>query len=313
MEKRKLGITDFEITRIGFGSWAIGGGDWAFGWGPQDDSKAIAAIQRGIELGMNWIDTAAVYGLGHSEELVAESVAGMKDKPYIFTKCGLVWDKSRRVRNHLKAESIQRECEDSLRRLKVDQIDLYQVHWPNPDPDIENGWEEMARLKEEGLVKYIGVSNFNVQQMKRAQKIAPVSTLQPPYSLLFRNVEDDILPFCQKNNIGVIVYSPMASGLLTGTMSKERVDNFPVDDWRRKNPIFHEPELSKNLAVADKLKKVGIKYGRSAGETAIAWTLRRPEVTAAIVGARSPEQVDGIIGAMDYYLTDEDITTIEKM
>lgn len=206
METKRLGITDFDITRIGFGSWAIGGGGWAFGWGPQDDSKAIAAMQCGIELGMNWIDTAAVYGLGHSEELVAEAVTGMSNKPYIFTKCGLIWDKSRNVSNHIKAESIRKECEDSLKRLKVDQIDLYQIHWPKPDQDIENAWEEMARLKEEGLVKYIGVSNFNVQQMQRAQKIAPISTLQPPYSLLFRNVEDEILPYCQKNNIGVIVY-----------------------------------------------------------------------------------------------------------
>jgi aryl-alcohol dehydrogenase-like predicted oxidoreductase len=313
LEKRKLGNTNYDITIIGFGSWAIGGGKWAFGWGPQDDRHAIEAIHKSLELGVNWIDTAAVYGLGHSEMLIAQALSGMSNKPYVFTKCGLVWDENRHVTNRIKAASIRKECEDSLRRLKVDVIDLYQMHWPNPNSDIEEGWEEMARLKEEGKVKYIGVSNYNVEQMRRALKIAPISTLQPPYSLLSREVENDILPFCHANGIGVIVYSPMASGLLTGTMTSERIMNFPEDDWRKHSPKFLEPQLSFNLEIAAKLKEIASKYGRSAGEAAIAWVLRNPAVTAAIVGGRSAEQVEGIIGAADLALSEEDIEEIESM
>ncbi len=287
-----------KITRIGFGAWAIGGGNWAFGWGPQDDAEAIAAIKRAVEVGMNWIDTAAVYGLGHSEELVGKAVKGMSNKPYIFTKCGLVWDENRKTSQNLKADSIRKECENSLRRLDVDVIDLYQVHWPVED-DIEEAWEMMAQLKAEGKVRWIGISNYNIEQMKKCRAIAPVSSLQPPYSLINREYEKEILPWCLEQNIGVIVYSPMGSGLLTGTMTKERIEAMPADDWRRKSPYFNEPMLSKNLELADKLKSIGQKHGYSAGEVAIAWTLKNPAVTAAIVGGRSAAQVDGICRAAE--------------
>jgi aryl-alcohol dehydrogenase-like predicted oxidoreductase len=296
METRQFGNTDMKITRIGFGAWAIGGGNWAFGWGPQDDSEAIAAIKRAVEVGMNWIDTAAVYGLGHSEELVGKAVKGMNNKPYIFTKCGLVWDENRKTGQNLKADSIRKECEASLRRMDIDVIDLYQVHWP-VEEDIEEAWEMMAQLQAEGKVRWIGVSNYNIGQMKKCQAIAPVSSLQPPYSLINREYEKEVLPWCLEQNIGVIVYSPMGSGLLTGTMTKERIEAMPADDWRRKSPYFNEPMLSKNLALAEKLKAIGQKQGYSAGEVAIAWTLQNPAVTAAIVGGRSAEQVDGICRA----------------
>lgn len=302
MQTKQLGNTDMHITRIGFGAWAIGGGNWAFGWGPQDDNEAIAAIKRSVEVGMNWIDTAAVYGLGHSEELVGKAIKGMDQKPYIFTKCGLVWDENRKTGQNLKGDSIRKECENSLRRLGVDVIDLYQVHWP-VEEDIEEAWEMMARLKEEGKVRWIGVSNYNVSQLKKCQAIAPVSSLQPPYSLISRDYEKEILPYCLEQNIGVIVYSPMGSGLLTGTMTKERIEAMPSDDWRKKSPYFNEPMLSKNLALADKLKDIGQKQGRSAGEVAIAWTLQNPAVTAAIVGGRSAAQVDGICRADEVMLT----------
>lgn len=309
METRKFGNTDMDITRIGFGAWAIGGGNWAYGWGPQDDNEAIEAIKRAVEVGMNWIDTAAVYGLGHSEELTGKAIRGMAKKPYIFTKCGLVWDEKRKTGQSLKRDSIRKECEASLRRLDVDVIDLYQVHWP-VEADIEEAWDTMAKLKEEGKVRYIGVSNYNVSQLKKCQAIAPVSSLQPPYSLISRDYEKEILPYCLEQNIGVIVYSPMGSGLLTGTMTKERIDAMPADDWRRNNPWFQEPMLSKNLALAEKLKTIGRKHNRSAGEVAIAWTLTNPAVTAAIVGGRSAAQVDGICRATDFELSKEDIEFI---
>lgn len=309
METRQFGNTDMQITRIGFGAWAIGGGNWAFGWGPQDDGEAIAAMHRAVENGMNWIDTAAVYGLGHSEELVAKAFKGMKTKPWIFTKCGLVWDDKRKTSQNLKAASIRQECEASLRRLGVDVIDLYQIHWP-VEADIEEAWEMMATLRQEGKVRFIGVSNFNVAQMKKCQAIAPVSSLQPPYSLLNREYEKEILPFCLENNIGVIVYSPMGSGLLTGTMTRERIAAMPSDDWRRNSPYFNEPALTKNLALAEKLGEIGKKYGRSAGEVAIAWTVMNPAVTAAIVGGRSAAQVDGISRGWDFQLTKEEVAVI---
>lgn len=309
METTSFGNTDMKITRIGFGAWAIGGGNWAYGWGPQDDGEAIAAIKRAVEAGMNWIDTAAVYGLGHSEELVGKAIKGMATRPYIFTKCGLVWDENRKTSQNLKAGSIRKECEASLRRLDVEVIDLYQVHWP-VEEDIEEAWEMMAKLKEEGKVRWIGVSNYNVAQMKTCQAIAPVSSLQPPYSLINRDYEQEILPFCLENNIGVIVYSPMGSGLLTGAMTRERIDAFPSDDWRKKSPNFNEPALTKHLGLADKLGEIGKKYGRSAGEVAIAWTLRNPAVTAAIVGGRSAAQVDGIRKAWDFQMTAEEVKEI---
>jgi aryl-alcohol dehydrogenase-like predicted oxidoreductase len=313
MEKRQLGNTDMQITPIGFGTWAIGGGGWKFGWGPQDDKQSIEAINRAIDLGMNWIDTAAVYGLGHAEEVVEQALRGRSDKPYIFTKCSLVWDDQRNISNNQRASSIRREVEDSLRRLKVDVIDLYQVHWPFPDEQIEEGWTTMAELKEEGKVRHIGVSNYNVEQMRRAQAIAPIATQQPPYSLIKRDIEGAILDYCAANNIGVIVYAPMQSGLLTGKMTPERVANMPEDDWRRSSPDFQEPQLSKNLKLVDLLRDIGNRHGRSPGEVAIAWTLRQPAVTGAIVGGRNAEQVDGIIGAGEFRLSKDEIDEIESL
>jgi len=314
LRRVEFGKTGMEITPVGFGSWAIGGSGWAAAWGPQDDEEAIGAIRRAVELGMNWIDTAAVYGLGHSEELVARALKGIPeaDRPYVFTKCSLVWDENGEVGNSLKADSVKRECEDSLRRLQTDVIDLYQVHWPNPDAEIEEGWQALAELKEEGKVRHIGVSNFDVSQMERANGIAPVETLQPPYNMLNREVEDGILPYCQENDIGVIVYSPMRSGLLTGKMTKERAGSLPSDDWRRNSDDFNEPKLSKNLELVELLTEIGSRHGRSPGEVAIAWTLRHPAVTAAIVGGRRPDQVDGIIGAADFRLSENEIEEIEN-
>jgi aryl-alcohol dehydrogenase-like predicted oxidoreductase len=306
MEKRQLGNTDLLISRIGFGAWAIGGGDWSYGWGPGDDEAAIGAIRHAAEVGMNWIDTAAVYGLGHSEELIAAALSGMNTRPYIFTKCGLVWDSSRRTRQNIKGDSIRKECEASLRRLKVDVIDLYQIHWP-VDEDIEEAWEMMAQLKDEGKVLYIGVSNFSAEQIRRCQSIAPVSSLQPPYSLISRDYEAEILPFCLNQAIGVIVYSPMGSGLLSGTMTRERIATLPVDDWRRKHPDFNEPALSKHLDLVENLKDIGKTHHCSAGEVAIAWTLQNPAVTAAIVGGRTEWQVEGIRNAPEVKLTDEEM------
>lgn len=312
MQTRRLGTTDMYLTPIGFGSWAIGGGNWAYGWGPQDDGAAVAAIERAIGLGMNWIDTAAVYGLGHSEELVAKALEGMDRKPYVFTKCSLVWNERRRIGSCLKADSIRRECEQSLKRLDVDAIDLYQIHWPNPEPDLEEGWQAMASLKEDGLVRHIGVSNFNVEQLQRIMHIAPVESLQPPYSMLRPAVEKDILPFCAEHGIGVIVYSPMLSGMLTGAMTRQRVENFPPDDWRRENREFQEPRLSANLELVELLRGIGKPHGRSPGEVAIAWTLRHPAVTGAIVGGRSALQVEGIAGASEFRLSGEEIASINR-
>ena len=310
MEAKQFGNTDMKITRIGFGAWAIGGGNWEYAWGPQDDNESIEAIKRSVEVGMNWIDTAAVYGLGHSEEIVGRAIKGMSDRPYIFTKCGLVWDETRLPGQNLQAASIRKECEASLRRLGVDVIDLYQIHWPK-DGAIAGAWEMMATLQSEGKVRYIGVSNFSIAQMKICQAIAPVSSLQPPYSLISRDYEKETLPFCKDNNIGVIVYSPMGAGLLTGTMTRERIAAMPADDWRKNNASFNEPALSKNLALADRLKAFGARKGFSAGEVAIAWTLANPAVTAAIVGGRSAAQVDGICRANELKLTKEEIAEIE--
>jgi aryl-alcohol dehydrogenase-like predicted oxidoreductase len=271
----------------------------------------VGAIRRAVELGINWIDTAAVYGLGHSEELVARALKGISERPYVFTKCSLVWDESGEVHNVLKKDSVKRECEESLRRLQTDVIDLYQIHWPNPEEDIEEGWEALAELKEEGKVRHIGVSNFDVSQMERTQKIAPVETLQPPYNMLNRGVEEEILPYCAEQDIGVIVYSPMRSGLLTGKMTRERVRSLPSDDWRRNSSDFQEPRLSKNLELVKLLEKIGREHGSSPGEVAIAWTLRHPAVTAAIVGGRRPDQVDGIIGAAGFRLGEDELDRIE--
>ncbi|MDQ3799811.1 MAG: aldo/keto reductase [Acidobacteriota bacterium] len=318
MEKRTLGNSDLEITPIGFGAWAIGGGDWVFGWGAQEDADSIAAIEHAVASGINWIDTAAVYGLGRSEEVVGRALKniGSANRPYVFTKCSLIWNENREVSHNLKADSIRREVEDSLKRLDGETIDLYQIHWAtwSPDgdaPDIEEGWQTLKELKDEGKVREIGVSNFNVEQLERIGKIAPVTSLQPPYSMLRRGIEDEILPYAKRSNIGVIVYSPMQSGLLTGKMTRERIANMPPDDWRRNNKEFNEPNLSRNLALADLLGEIGARHGLTAGEVAIAWTLRHEAVTGAIVGARNPKQIDGIIGAGDFRLSDEEIAEIE--
>lgn len=311
MHTRQFGKTDMQITPIGIGAWAIGGGNWEFGWGSQDDTQSIATIKRGLELGINWIDTAAVYGLGHSEEIVGKAIKG-REKPYIFTKCSLVWDDRRKVSNSLDANSIQRECEASLKRLGIDTIDLYQMHWPNPDPDIEEGWSAMAKLKKEGKVRHIGVSNFNVEQLKRAERIAPVETLQPPYSLVHREVEKEILPYCQQNDIGVIVYSPMASGLLSGRMTKERIDNMPQDDWRQRDSEFQEPRLSRNLALANLLNDIAFPHNVPAGVVAVAWTLHNPAVSGAIVGVRNVEQVEEMIIAAEFRLNDAEMEQINQ-
>ena len=302
-----------QLTPIGIGAWAIGGGGWAFGWGPQDDNESVDAMKAALDQGVNWIDTAAIYGLGHSEEVVARALEGRAKKPYVFTKCERVWNENREIGKSLKADSIRREVEASLSRLKLDVIDLYQIHWPEPDEDIEEGWTEMAKLKEQGKVRHIGVSNFNADQMKRAQTIAPITSLQPPYSLLSPEIEESILPYAAQNNIGVIVYSPMKSGLLTGAMTRERIAAMPDDDFRKRTPQFQEPKLTKNLELVERMREMGKRHGRTPGEVAIAWTLRRPEVTAAIVGMRSAKQVDGVIGAMDFRLTPEEVSELEAM
>lgn len=288
----------------------MGGAGWAFAWGPQDDNESIATIRKALDHGINWIDTAAVYGLGHSEEVVGRALDGISVKPYIFTKCERVWDASGQIGKSLKADSLRRELEASLRRLKREVIDLYQIHWPEPDEDIEEGWSTLAKFQKEGKVRWIGVCNFKVDQMRRAQAIAPITSLQPPYSLISPDIEDAILPYAGANNIGVIVYSPMKSGLLSGAMTRERVENLPPDDFRRRALAFQEPSLSRNLKLADILREIGNRHGRTPGEVAIAWTLRRPEVTAAIVGLRSPEQVDGVIGALEFRLSEAEIAEI---
>ncbi|MBD2728438.1 aldo/keto reductase [Nostoc sp. FACHB-892] len=310
MQTKQLGNSELHITPIGFGAWAIGGGGWAFGWGAQDDQESMEAIARALDLGVNWIDTAAIYGLGHSEEVVAKALKGRSNRPYIFTKCSMIWDEKGKIGRSLKADSVRREVEASLRRLDIETIDLYQIHWPNPESEIEEGWTTLSKLKDEGKVRYIGVSNFNVEQLKRIQNIAPVTSLQPPYSLVKRDVENEILPFCQENNIGVIVYSPMQSGLLTGKMTPERVANLPDDDWRKNSSEFQEPRLSRNLKLVEVLQQIGKQHDRSACEVAIAWTLNNPAVTAAIVGARNPKQVEGIIGAGEFRLNQQELDQI---
>ncbi len=311
MNTRRLGQSDLSITPVGFGAWAIGGGGWEFGWGPQDDRRSIAAIREALKVGVNWIDTAAVYGLGHSEEIVARALEGVRPRPYVFTKCSMVWNEHREISHSLTAESVRRECEASLRRLKVDTIDLYQIHWPDPDAEIEEGWATMAALKKEGKVRNIGVSNFSVRQMQRAQAISPITSLQPRYSLVHRDIEKETLPFVAREGIGVLAYSPMASGLLTGAMTRERIAGLAEDDWRKRNPDFREPQLSRNLRLASLLAEIARRHGRALGEVAIAWVLRDPAVTAAIVGARGPEQVRGLSGAADLRLDAGEVAEIE--
>ncbi len=315
MQTRQLGNSDLHITPVGYGAWAIGGSGWQFAWGSQDDKDSIAAIHRSLELGVNWIDTAAVYGLGHSEEVVARALKTWPGpRPYIFTKCGRLWDEHGNVRGGLGADSIRREIEDSLRRLATDVIDLYQIHWPpNPDsPQLEEGWSTLADLMRQGKVRWIGVSNFDVKQLRRAQAIAPVTSLQSPYSLIHREVERETLPYCLREGIGVIVYSPMASGLLTGAMTRERAAKLPKDDWRRASSNFNEPKLSRNLALVERLREIGTRHGRSPGEVAIAWTLHNPAVTGAIVGARNASQAEGVMRAAELRLSDTELDEIES-
>ncbi len=312
MNKKALGNSDLGITPIGFGAWAIGG-DWEFGWGSQDDAQSIAAIHRALELGINWIDTAAIYGLGHSEEVVARALSEWKgNRPYVFTKCGMVWDSQGKVGYSLIADSVRRECEASLRRLKTDVIDLYQIHWTADDlNETIEGWKTLAALQKEGNVRWIGVCNATVEELTELHKIAPVTSLQPPYSLIRRDVEKSQLPWCHREHVGAIVYSPMESGLLTGAMTRERLASLPKSDWRTKNERFQEPKLSQALALVERLRSVGKRHGRSPGEVAIAWTLRQNAVTGAIVGARNPEQVEGTIGAMEFRLNPAEIEEIE--
>jgi aryl-alcohol dehydrogenase-like predicted oxidoreductase len=309
---RTLGNSGLKITPIGFGAWAVGGGDWQFSWGPQDDHDSIAAIHRALDLGVNWIDTAAIYGLGHSEEVVGRAVKSSPHKPYIFTKCSMRWRDDRSIYNSLKADSLAEEVEASLRRLGVETIDLYQVHWPNPDDEIEEGWEALKRLREQGKLRWIGVSNFSIDQMKRAQKIAPITSLQPPYSMLRRAVETEILPFAKAHGIGVINYSPMVSGLLTGKMTAARAAALPADDWRRKNAEFSEPNLTRNLRLVELLREIGNGHGVSPGVVAVAWTLHHPAITAAIVGGRSAKQAEEMALALRFRLSQEEYETVGK-
>ena len=313
LDTKQFGSTDMQITPVGFGAWALGGGDWVYAWGPQDDKESVAAIHHALDRGINWIDTAAGYGLGHSEEVVGQTLAGMSERPFVFTKCSMVWNEKGEFTFNLSRASVRRECENSLRRLKMDYVDLYQIHWPNPDPDIEEGWSTLAELQKEGKVRWIGVSNFSVEQMKRAQSIAPINSLQPPYSLIRPEVEKEILPFCQENNIGVIVYSPMYSGLLTGKMTPERIKNMPPDDWRQHDAEFQMPKLEKNLKLVDALSEIGKQHGVEPGVVAIAWTLRHTAVTAAIVGMRRPSQVDGILPALQFRLTADEIKWLNEV
>ena len=311
MQKRQLGNSELRITPIGVGAWAMGGGDWAFSWGHQEDKNSIEAIHAALDAGINWIDTAAIYGLGHSEEVVGKAIAGRSTRPYIFTKCGLVWDDKRQISRSLEAASVRRELEASLRRLNVDVIDLYQIHWPDPEPEIEEGWQTMTQLQKEGKVRYMGVSNFNAAQMRRAQKIAPITSLQPPYNIVTSDIEKEILPYCRENNIGVIVYSPMKSGLLSGKMTRERIAKLPPDDFRPRTVSFKEPLLTRNLGLVEVLRRIGDRHSGTPGEVAIAWTLRDAAVTGAIVGMRSADQAKQIVRSAEFRLSKEEILEIE--
>ena len=307
---RTLGNSDLQLTPIGFGAWAIGGGNWEYAWGPQDDNESIAAIHRALDLGINWIDTAAIYGLGHSEEVVGRALKTTTHKPLVFTKCSMRWHKDRSIYRSLKAGSLAEELEGSLRRLGVETIDLYQIHWPDPEEELEEGWETLVRFREQGKIRWIGVSNFSIELMKRVQHIAPITSLQPPYSMLRRAIEEEVLPFAEDNGIGVLNYSPMVSGLLTGAMTAERIATLPADDWRRKAAEFNEPQLSRNLRLVELLREIGSGHGMSPGVVAVAWTLHHPAITAAIVGGRSGRQVEGLAPALNFRLSEDEYARI---
>jgi aryl-alcohol dehydrogenase-like predicted oxidoreductase len=312
MHTRKLGYTDLTLTTVGLGTWAMGG-PWEYGWGPQDDDEAVAAILTALDAGINWIDTAPAYGLGHSEELIGRALRRSRHRPLIATKCGILWNERKEKVVHLKRDSIRRECHDSLRRLGVERIDLYQMHWPDPDPDIEEAWEEMARLAEEGKVRYLGVSNYSVAQMERVRRIHPIASLQPPYSMLRREVEKELLDYCRTHEVGVVAYSPMERGLLTGKFTRARRAALAPDDHRRRAPAFQEPQFSATLELVEQLERIARRHGRPVAQLAIAWVLRRPEITAAIVGARGPDQIAETAGASDWNLDKNDIEEIEKL
>ena len=312
MQTRQLGGTDMALTTVGLGTWAMGG-PWEYGWGPQDDDEARAAIHEALDAGINWIDTAPAYGLGHSEELVGQVLRQTSHKPYIATKCGILWNEKKQKVTHLKRDSIRRECEDSLRRLGIDVIDLYQMHWPDPEEDIEEAWEEMARLAGEGKVRYLGVSNFSVEQIQRVSKIHTVSSLQPPYSMLRRDVEEELLGYCAAHNMGVVAYSPMQRGLLTGKFSHKRLAALARDDHRLRMPEFKDPQFSATLEMVEQLEKIAKRNGRTCAQLAVSWVLRRSEVTAAIVGARRPGQITETVQASEWNLSKADVDEIEDL
>ncbi len=312
MQTRQLGRSDLHLTTIGLGTWAMGG-PWEYGWGPQDDDEAIGAILTALETGINWIDTAPAYGLGHSEELIGKALKQVSEKPLIATKCGILWNEKKEKVTCLKRQSIRDECHASLKRLGVEVIDLYQMHWPDPDEDIEEAWEEMAGMVAEGKIRYLGVSNYSIEQIERVQKIHPVVSLQPPYSMLHRQVEDELMGFCARNDIGIVAYSPIQRGLLTGKFSAERFAALAPDDHRRRSADFLEPRFSATLELVEHLKKIAERNGRTCAELAISWVLRRPEVTAAIVGARRPRQILETAPASEWKLSKKDIEDIERL
>ncbi|MGA9775495.1 MAG: aldo/keto reductase [Candidatus Dormiibacterota bacterium] len=316
LRKRELGGTGMEITTLGFGAWAVGGAGWAFSWGSQDDKQSVAAIRRALDLGINWIDTAAVYGLGHSEEVVARALEGIpdSDRPFVFTKCGLVWDESDHAKEPSEVgrpESIRREIEASLRRLQVERIDLYQMHWPAEDgTPLEDYWGCLLDLQREGKVRAVGLSNHDLVQLEAAERVGHVDSLQPPFSLIKRQAGADVVPWCRQNRTGVIVYSPMQAGLLTGAFSLGRAASLGPGDWRSRDPEFQGDRLARNLGLAEALRPVAARHGQSVAAVAVAWTLAWQGVTGAIVGARSPEQVEGWIAAGQLQLGTDDLDEI---
>ena len=314
MKTRKLGNSGFEFSKIGLGTWAIGGGDWDFGWGQQDESDAIAGIVKAVDLGVNWIDTAAVYGAGQSEILVGKALKEISenDRPIVATKCGRINHADGSVFGRINRESIFAECDASLKRLGIDCIDLYQLHWPDPDPEIEEAWRAMSELVDQGKVKQIGVSNHNVEQMQRLLPIHEIASLQPPYNMLNRSIEDSILPFCESENIGVICYSPMGKGLLTGKFDLARAQSLDSNDHRTRDPKFASPQLEINLKLVETIRKIADNHNRPLAQLSVAWALRNEVVTSAIVGVRRPDQIEEIVEAANWELTDDENAMIDQ-